>query len=223
MTYKILVVEDDAVISTQLQKQLKEWGYETGGITDFQNVTEEFQAFMPSLVLLDIKLPFFNGYHWCSEIRKISHVPVIFVSSASDNMNIIMAMNMGGDDFISKPFDMNVLVAKIQAILRRTYDMASASSFLEYKGLTLNTDDYSVSYQSNKADLTKNEYRILKILMENQGRVISRDQLMQRLWDTNEFIDDNTLTVNITRLRKTLESLGLTDFIITRKGSGYQI
>lgn len=221
--YRILIIEDDKVISTQLQRQLNEWGYETGGITDFRNVLDEFRTFAPSLVLLDIKLPFFNGYHWCSEIRRISHVPIIFVSSASDNMNIVMAVNMGGDDFIAKPFDMNVLIAKIQALLRRTYDMPADISFIEYKGLKLNTDDSSVIYQGKKQDLTKNEYRILKILMDNQGRIISRDQMMQRLWDTNEFIDDNTLTVNITRLRKTLESLGLKDFIITRKGSGYQI
>ncbi|NCB33565.1 MAG: response regulator transcription factor [Erysipelotrichia bacterium] len=221
--YKILIIEDDKIISRQLQKQLNEWGYETCGISDFQNVIEEFQAFAPSLVLLDIKLPFFNGFHWCSEIRKVSHVPVIFVSSASDSMNIVMAVNMGGDDFIAKPFDMNVLTAKIQALLRRTYDMSADTSFIEFNGLRLNTDDSSVEYQGKKQDLTKNEYRILKILMENQGRIISRDQMMQRLWDTNEFIDDNTLTVNITRLRKTLESVGLKDFIITRKGSGYQI
>ncbi len=221
--HKILIVEDDEVISEQLQKHLQEWGYETAGITDFQKVMEEFDSFMPSLVLLDVKLPFFNGYHWCTEIRKVSHVPVVFLSSASDNMNIIMAMNMGADDFIAKPFDMNILIAKIQALLRRTYEMGSDSDFLEYKGLTLHTGDSSVTYQGKKEDLTKNEYRILKILMENKGKIISRDQLMQRLWDTNEFIDDNTLTVNITRLRRTLENLGLKDFIITRKGAGYQI
>ncbi len=142
--YRILIIEDDKVISTQLQRQLNEWGYETGGITDFRNVLDEFRTFAPSLVLLDIKLPFFNGYHWCSEIRRISHVPIIFVSSASDNMNIVMAVNMGGDDFIAKPFDMNVLIAKIQALLRRTYDMPADISFIEYKGLKLNTDDSSV-------------------------------------------------------------------------------
>ena len=221
--YKILIVEDDSVISKQLGKQLKEWGFDTSCVKDFQKVLEEFHTFSPALVLLDIKLPFFNGYHWCEKVRELSHVPVIFLSSASDNMNIIMAMNMGGDDFIAKPFDMNVLVAKINALLRRTYDMAEQQKVLEYQGLVLDLTASAVSYQDQKADLTKNEFRILQVLMENQGKVMSRDALMQKLWDTNEFIDDNTLTVNMTRLRKTLESLGLHDFIITRKGAGYQI
>lgn len=221
--YKILIVEDDSVISKQLGKKLNEWGFDTCCVKDFQKVLEEFHAFSPALVLLDIKLPFFNGYHWCEKVRELSHVPVIFLSSASDNMNIIMAMNMGGDDFIAKPFDMNVLVAKINALLRRTYDMAEQQKTLDYKGLVLDLTASAVSYQDQKADLTKNEFRILQVLMENQGKVMSRDALMQKLWDTNEFIDDNTLTVNMTRLRKTLESLGLHDFIITRKGAGYQI
>lgn len=221
--YKILIVEDDSVISKQLGKQLKEWGFDTSCVKDFQNVLAEFHAFSPALVLLDIKLPFFNGYHWCEKMREHSHVPVIFLSSASDNMNIIMAMNMGGDDFIAKPFDMNVLVAKINALLRRTYDMAEQQKVLEYQGLVLDLTASAVSYKDQKADLTKNEFRILQVLMENHGKVMSRDALMQKLWDTNEFIDDNTLTVNMTRLRKTLEALGLHDFIITRKGAGYQI
>lgn len=221
--YKILIVEDDSVISKQLGKQLKEWGFDTSCVKDFQNVLAEFHAFSPALVLLDIKLPFFNGYHWCEKMREHSHVPVIFLSSASDNMNIIMAMNMGGDDFIAKPFDMNVLVAKINALLRRTYDMAEQQKVLEYQGLVLDLTASAVSYKDQKADLTKNEFRILQVLMENHGKVMSRDTLMQKLWDTNEFIDDNTLTVNMTRLRKTLEALGLHDFIITRKGAGYQI
>jgi len=221
--YKILIVEDDSVISKQLGKQLKEWGFDTSCVKDFQNVLAEFHAFSPALVLLDIKLPFFNGYHWCEKMREHSHVLVIFLSSASDNMNIIMAMNMGGDDFIAKPFDMNVLVAKINALLRRTYDMAEQQKVLEYQGLVLDLTASAVSYKDQKADLTKNEFRILQVLMENHGKVMSRDTLMQKLWDTNEFIDDNTLTVNMTRLRKTLEALGLHDFIITRKGAGYQI
>ncbi len=220
---KILVIEDDNVICEQLCTRLKEWGYETSRISDFSRVTEEFTAYHPDLVLLDIRLPFYNGYHWCQEIRRLSQVPVIFVSSASDNMDIIMAMNMGGDDFIAKPFDLNVLIAKIQAVMRRSYDMNADSAFLEYKGLSLNTNDSTASYEGKKADLTRNEYKILYILMQNKGKIISRDQLMQRLWDTNEFIDDNTLTVNMTRLRRTLEQLGLHDFIVTKKGSGYLV
>lgn len=221
--YKILIVEDDPVISEQLQKKLMEWGYEAQRINDFQAIMQEFTTFQPALVLLDISLPFYNGFHWCAKIREVSRIPVIFISSASDSMNIVMAMNMGGDDFIAKPFDMNVLIAKIQALLRRTYDMGSPENILTCKEAVLNLDDSSLTYQGKKADLTKNEYRILRILMENQGHIISRDTLMQRLWETNEFIDDNTLTVNMTRLRHTLENLGLKDFIITRKGSGYQI
>jgi DNA-binding response OmpR family regulator len=221
--YKILIVEDDSVISKQLGKQLKEWGFDTSCVKDFQNVLAEFQAFSPSLVLLDIKLPFYNGFHWCEKIRETSQVPVIFLSSAADNMNIIMAMNMGGDDFIAKPFDMSVLIAKINALLRRTYDMSEQAKKITYKELVLDLTDSSVSYHDQKAKLTKNEFQILQALMENKGKIISRDALMQKLWDTNEFIDDNTLTVNITRLRRTLESLGLYDFIITRKGAGYQI
>ncbi|NLH63086.1 MAG: response regulator transcription factor [Erysipelotrichaceae bacterium] len=221
--YKILIVEDDHVIGEQLEKQLREWGYAAQRASDFQKIMEEFQDFQPSLVLLDIKLPFYNGFHWCTKIRETSQVPVIFISSASDSMNIVMAMNMGGDDFIAKPFDMNVLIAKIQALLRRTYDLSAPANFLTYQGLTLDLNNSSISYEGQQKDLTKNEYRILQILMENQGHIISRDSLMQRLWETNEFIDDNTLTVNMTRLRHTLEELGLKDFIITRKGSGYQI
>lgn len=221
--YKILVVEDDSVIANQLVKHLTSWGFEAKGINDFQNVLDEFLSFSPSIVLLDIQLPFFNGFHWCTEIRKKSKVPIIYLSSASDNMNIILAMNMGGDDFIAKPFNMNVLIAKIKAILRRTYEMNKDTTMLEVKGLVLNMDDQSIVYKNKKADLPKNEYRILKILMENEGRIVSREMLMQKIWDTDEFIDDNTLTVNVTRLRKTLSYLGLDDFILTRKGSGYQI
>lgn len=221
--YKILIVEDDSVISKQLAKHLTEWGFYAASVNDFQNVIDEFSASHPDLVLLDIKLPFFNGFYWCEKIRRVSHVPVIFLSSAADNMNVIMAINQGGDDFIAKPFDMNVLVAKINALLRRTYEMTEQQQSLEFHGLVLNLTDDSVSYQEKKENLTKNEFKILKILMENPGKVISRDAIMQRLWDTNEFIDDNTLTVNITRLRHKLESIGLQDFIVTRKGSGYQI
>lgn len=221
--HKIFIVEDDTVIAAAIAKHLKTWGCETRCADDLQNVLAEFAEYAPSLVLLDISLPFFNGFHWCSEIRKLSKVPIIFISSASDNFNIIMAMNMGGDDFISKPFDMNVLTAKVFAILRRTYDFGASSGLLEHKGAILNTGDATLTYNDEKIDLTKNDYRILLTLMENKGKVVSRDTLMTRLWETDCYVDENTLTVNITRLRKKLEAGGLKDFIQTKKGIGYII
>lgn len=221
--YRIFIVEDDAAIASTLARQIQMWGYEVRCAEHFQDILSEFQSFDPHLVLLDLMLPFYNGYHWCSEIRKISRVPILFLSSASDNMNIVMAMNMGGDDFIAKPFDLNVLTAKIQAILRRTYDFAKAQEMLGCRGAVLNTADASLTYQGQRLELTKNDYRILQTLLERKGKVVSRDLLMQRLWETDCFVDENTLTVNVTRLRKKLEAVGLHDFIVTRKGMGYLI
>lgn len=221
--YRILTIEDDRVIAQAIQKQLTTWGYEAAIAQDFRKVLETFVEFDPQLVLLDISLPFFNGYHWCSEIRKVSKVPIVFLSSHSDNMNIVMAMNMGADDFIAKPFDLNVLIAKIQALLRRTYDFAGNSSLLEHKGLLLNCSDTSISYEKKRKELTKNEYQILKILMEHPGEIVSREAMMQRLWESDDFIDDNTLTVNVGRLRRKLEMLGLNGYIKTKKGLGYLI
>ena len=188
---------------------------------DFRNVLGEFAAFEPHIVLLDITLPFFNGYHWCGELRRHSSVPIIFISSASDNMNIVMAMNMGGDDFISKPFDLSVLMAKIQALLRRTYNFAASAPLLEHRGAILSTGEQVLTYAGERIDLTKNEYRILLCLMENKTRVVSRERLMERLWETDSFVDENTLTVNINRLRRKLEAAGLKNFIATRFGVGY--
>ena len=221
--YRILIVEDDATIAEAIRKHIQSWGLEARCVEDFRNVLAEFAELDPQLVLLDIALPFYNGYHWCGEIRKVSQVPIMFISSAGDNMNIVMAMNMGGDDFIAKPFDLNVLTAKIQAILRRTYHFAGQVKILEHRGALLNTADASLTYQGQHIELTKNDYRILQALMENKGRVVSRDTLMQRLWETDSFVDENTLTVNMTRLRKKLEAAGLKDFIITKKGLGYLI
>lgn len=221
--YRILIVEDDEGIARGVEKQVGGWGFEVRCVSDFRNVLGEFAAFDPQLVLLDIGLPFYNGYHWCSEIRKISSVPIIFLSSASDNMNIVMAMNMGGDDFITKPYDSNVLIAKIQAILRRTYDFSAAPAVMRHRGAVLNMDDATLSYDGEKIDLTKNEYRILQALLEKKGKVVSRDSLMQKLWESDEFVDENTLTVNVTRLRKKLSAAGLDDFITTKVGMGYLI
>ena len=190
---------------------------------DFTNVLKEFAEFQPHIVLLDITLPFFNGYHWCSEIRKISQVPIIFISSAADNMNIVMAMNMGADDFIPKPFDQSVLMAKLQALLRRAYNFSQGSPVIEHCGAILNTGDNTLTYKEEKINLTKNEYRILLSLMENRGKVVSREKLMERLWETDLFVDENTLTVNVNRLRKKLDAADLEDFIRTKHGVGYII
>ena len=221
--YRILIVEDDAVIASALEKHLETWGWIVKTVENFENVLGEFTSFEPQLVLLDISLPFYNGYYWCGEIRKFSKVPIIFVSSASDNMNIVMAMNMGGDDFIAKPFDLNVLTAKIQAVLRRTYDFGTQMTVLQHRGAILNTSDASLTYNGERIELTKNDYRILRTLMENKGKVVSRDALMERLWETDSFVDENALTVNIARLRKKLELAGLNDFIVTKKGMGYLV
>lgn len=220
---KILIVEDDRGIADAIQKQAEKWGLQAKCVQDFRNVMAEYAEYDPQLVLLDISLPFFNGYHWCSEIRRVSKVPIIFISSASDNMNIVMAMNMGGDDFIAKPFDNSVLIAKIQALLRRTYDFGTGRTILEHKGAILNTGDNTLNYKEERIELSKNEYRILFILMENKGSVVSREKLMEQLWETDSFVDENTLTVNIGRLRKRLGAAGLEDFITTKFGVGYLI
>lgn len=219
--YKILIVEDDRTIAENLAAHLRRWNYEVEYAEDFKNVMEQFGRFEPQLVLLDIVLPFYNGFYWCQEIRKFSNVPIIFLSSANDNMNIVMAMNMGGDEFIEKPFDLGVVTAKIQAVLRRVYSLQGAVNIMDYQGLLLNLGDATVTFQGEKLELTKNEFRILQILMENAEKIVSRDEIIARLWESDEFIDDNTLTVNVARLRKKLESLGAKDLIRTKKGVGY--
>lgn len=221
--YRILLVEDDPGIAQAVCAHLRQWELDARCVQNFRAVMEEFTAFDPQLVLLDISLPFFNGYHWCTQIRAVSRVPVVFLSSASENMNIVMAMNMGGDDFIAKPFDLNVLLAKIQAILRRTYDFAAPAPTLEHRGAVLNTADASLMYQGQRIELTKNDYRILQTLLERKGSVVSRETLMEKLWETDSFVDENTLTVNIARLRRKLEAAGLPDYITTKKGLGYLI
>lgn len=221
--YKLLIVEDEQGISEEIKRQAENWGLEVRCAADFRNIMAEFAEFDPQIVLMDIALPFFDGYHWCSEIRKVSKVPIIFISSASDNMNIVMAMNMGADDFIAKPFDGSVLIAKVQAMLRRTYDFGGAMPVLEHKGALLNTGDGCLTYGEEKLELTKNKYRILLCLMENKGTIVSREKLMEALWATDSFVDENTLSVNVGRLRKKLEAVGLKDFIATKFGAGYII
>lgn len=221
--YRILIVEDDMVIAGALKKHLSTWDYEVELTEDFKNVMADFGRFEPQLVLLDIGLPFYNGFYWCSEIRKISQVPIVFISSADDSMNIVMAMNMGGDEFIEKPFDLNVVTAKVQALLRRTYAFQGAANILEHKGMLLNLSDASVLYQGEKTELTKNEFKILQTLLENSGRIVSRDDLITRLWESDEFIDENTLSVNVTRLRRKLDTIGIQNLIVTKKGIGYMV
>lgn len=221
--YRILIVEDDRGIADAVKTQAQMWDLQAKSVQNFRNVMEEFSSFDPHLILMDITLPFFNGYHWCSQIRQVSKVPIIFVSSASDNMNIIMAMNMGGDDFIAKPFDGSVLMAKINALLRRTYDFTGAVTVLQHKGAMLNTGDNTLTFDGRGIPLSKNEYRILLTLLENKGNVVSRERLMEKLWQTDSFVDENTLSVNVGRLRKKLDAVGLTDFIETKFGVGYLV
>lgn len=215
--------EDDVIIARSIKKHLENWEYEVQCTKDFSAVTKEFAEFAPQLVLMDIGLPFYNGYYWCSEIRKISKVPIIFLSSAADNMNIVMAVNMGADDFIAKPFDLSVLTVKVQAMLRRTYDFTETGEVLTYHGVMLQVAEAVLTYQDKKVELTRNELRILKTLMENKEKVVSRDTLMTKLWESDCFVDENTLSVNVNRLRRKLADAGLEDFILTKKGIGYRL
>ena len=219
--YKILLVEDDEAISNSIKNHLENWGFEVVAVRDFRNIIYEFNKVNPHIVLLDIMLPFYDGYYWCKEVRKISNVPIVFISSASDNMNIVIAVNMGGDDFLAKPFDFSVLLAKVQAVLRRTYDMSGGIAVIEHKGITLNLNDFTLSYQDKILELTKNEFRILETLLANKGKIVSRDTLMTKLWQDDNYVEENTLTVNVMRLRKKLEDIGATDFIKTKVGCGY--
>ena len=221
--YRVFIVEDDRAIASAVVRQLESWGMETRCAQDFRQVTAEFSAYEPHLVLMDVRLPFFNGYHWCQEIRRVSKAPIIFISSASDSMNVVMAMNMGADDFIAKPFDLNVLMAKIQALLRRSYDFADSAPRLEHRGAALHPGEFVLRYQGQEIPLTKNEHRILITLMACPGRVVSREKLREALWATDSFVDENTLSVNVNRLRKKLDAAGLEGFIATQHGVGYML
>lgn len=221
--YRIFIVEDDPVIAGAMQRHLEGWGYQVARAERFDSVLSEFAAFDPQLVLLDISLPFFNGYHWCTEIRKISKVPIIFVSSASDNVSMVTAMQMGGDDLLPKPFDLQVLSAKVQAMLRRAYDFASAPALLSCGAAALNPANGTVTVNGRRVELTRNEGKLLQLLLEKKGRIVSRDAMMTALWESDSFVDENTLSVNVNRLRRKLEAAGLPDFIRTKKGAGYLV
>lgn len=223
MDYRILLVEDDRSLAGAIESQMALWAMNCTAVSDFRAVMAEFAAVQPHLVLMDVSLPYMSGYHWCAEIRKVSSVPVVFISSAGDNMNIIMAMNMGGDDFIAKPFDTSVLIAKVRSLLRRTYEFGASSPVLEHRGALLNTGDGTLTCGEERIELSKNEYRILLTLLQNKGKTVSREKLMEALWQTDSFVDENTLTVNVGRLRKKLESAGLHEFITTKFGVGYLV
>ena len=221
--YRIFLVEDDEVIAGAVARYLEGWGYTVRCAREFDRVLQEFAEFDPQLVLLDISLPFFNGYHWCQEIRKISKVPILFLTSAGDSVNTVMAMQLGGDDLLSKPFDLQVLSTKVQAMLRRAYDFGPAARLLQCGGAVLNVSDGTLTVDGQRVELTRNELRILQMLLERKGQTVSREALMTRLWESDSFVDENTLTVNVGRLRRKLEAAGLPDLIRTRKGTGYLV
>lgn len=221
---KIMIVEDDETVRELISESLQNWGFETIEVTDFKKVLDVFQQEEPHLVLLDITLPVFDGYYWVQKIREVSKAPVIFISSRDTNADSIMSMNMGGDDYVTKPFATDILIAKVNALLRRTYDYSKASSStLEHNGLTLNMENSSLIIDDTTVELSKNEFQLLLILMKNKGKIVSREKLLRALWDDERFVDDNTLTVNINRLRKKIEGAGIAGYIETKVGQGYII
>ncbi|OLR65220.1 response regulator transcription factor [Peptoniphilus porci] len=220
--WKIFLVEDDKVIAEEIERYLKIWNYEIKRVKDFQNVFNEFKNFHPDLVLMDVTLPFFNGYHWCKVIRDNSKVPILFISAADENLNLIMAMDLGADDYLTKPFDLEVLQIKMRALLRRTYEYFETKN-IYYEDIILKCDNMIVSREDSEVELTKNEFKILEILLEKPGKIISRDEIINKIWQTDSYIDDNTLTVNIMRLRKKLEDIKIFGLIKTKKGVGYYV
>lgn len=221
--FSIMIVEDDEIIASSIEEELKKWNYNAFQVTDFNHVLENFLEQKPELVLLDIQLPSYNGYHWCQEIRKVSEVPIIFISSRTDDLDLVMAIQMGADDFIQKPFHLSVLVAKVQAMLRRTYDFTENENFLAVDQAVLKPLESTLTYYGEIVHLTRNELKIMEILFKNKGSFVTRDEIMQYLWEDESFIDDNTLAVNIARLRKKLKVIADQDFIVTKKGVGYAV
>ncbi|KHD34909.1 transcriptional regulator [Clostridium acetobutylicum] len=221
--YRIMIIEDEEKIRNIIKKSLEKWSFEAYAVEDFNDIFEQFVKVKPNLVLMDINLPVCDGFYWCSKIRNISKVPVIFLSSRSSNMDVVMAVNMGGDDYITKPFSIEILMAKINAILRRTYSYSETEmDAIEFKDVIISLKNNTVYYNENTIELTKNEFKIIYVLMKNHDSIVSREKIMQELWQDESFIDDNTLTVNINRLRKKLKEIGV-DFIKTIKGQGYVI
>lgn len=222
--YKLLIIEDDKDMASVLKNLLVKWGFDTVICKDFDNILKIFEQEKPHIILMDINIPSFDGFYWCKKIREISSVPIIFCSSRNNNMDIVMAINNGGDDYIQKPFDSYVLVAKLQAIIRRTYEYRILDTqLIECNDVILNLNDTKVYYENESLELTKNEFKIIKTLMENKGKVVTRDHLMRQLWNDDIYVNENTLTVNINRLRNRIEGIGLYNFIVTKKGMGYII
>ena len=221
--YRIFLVEDDRMLAEEIQTLLVKWGYEVHLAKMFDQILEEFTAIKPQIVLMDINIPSFDGFYWCEKIREISNIPILYLSSRDSSMDMIMGMNNGGDDYLTKPFDNALLVAKVQAMIRRTYEYSCLAPMLSCRGLTLNLEEATAAYENRKCELTKNELRILKLLMENEGKIVARQALMRALWDDESYVNENTLTVNVNRLRQKLEELGLTALITTKKGMGYII
>lgn len=220
--WKIFLVEDGKVIAEEIESYLKFWNYEIKIAEDFQNVFDDFKNFHPDLVLMDVSLPFYNGYHWCKIIRKNSKVPILFISAADENLNLIMAMDLGADDYLTKPFELELLQIKIRALLRRAYEYVETKNIF-YKDIRLDCDSMIISRENKERELTKNEFKILEILLEKPGKVVNRDEIIDKIWQTDSYIDDNTLTVNVMRLRKKLEEINIFDLIKTKKGVGYYV
>lgn len=220
--WKIFLVEDDKVIAEEIESYLKFWNYEIKIAEDFQNIFDDFKNFHPDLVLMDVSLPFYNGYHWCKIIRKNSKVPILFISAADENLNLIMAMDLGADDYLTKPFELELLQIKIRALLRRAYEYVETKNIF-YKDIRLNCDNMIISRENKERELTKNEFKILEILLEKPGKVVNRDEIIDKIWQTDSYIDDNTLTVNVMRLRKKLEEINIFELIKTKKGVGYYV
>ncbi|MDU2503173.1 MAG: response regulator transcription factor [Peptoniphilus harei] len=220
--WKIFLVEDDKVIAEEIERHLNFWNYEIKIAEDFQNIFDDFKSFHPDLVLMDVTLPFYNGYHWCKIIRKNSKVPILFISAADENLNLIMAMDLGADDYLTKPFELELLQIKIRALLRRAYEYIETRNIF-YKDISLDCDKMIISRENKEIELTKNEFKILEILLEKPGKVVNRDEIIDKIWQSDSYIDDNTLTVNIMRLRKKLEDINIFDLIKTKKGVGYYV
>lgn len=221
--FSIMIVEDDKTIASSLETELNKWQYDAFCVQDFHKVLDTFKQSQPQLVLMDINLPTYNGYYWTQEIRKLSEVPIIFITSRSDDLDLVMAIQMGADDFIKKPFALTVALAKVQAMLRRTYDYIEQEAFLTVEDIVLKTTELTLVSKKDSVSLTKNECKILEILFQKKGQFISRDKIITELWESEAFIDDNTLAVNISRLRKKLREIGEVDFIQTKKGGGYAV
>lgn len=221
--FSIMIVEDDETIASSLEKELNKWHYQAFCVKDFHSVLDTFLKEQPQLILMDINLPTYNGYYWTQEIRKVSKIPIIFITSRTDDMDLVMALQMGADDFIQKPFPLTVVIAKVQAMLRRTYDYIENEEFLTVDDVVLKPKESVLTYEEEVIELTNNECKIIEILFRHKGQYISREAIMTQLWENDSFIDDNTLAVNISRLRKKLREAGKDPFIITKKGGGYAV